>query len=109
MGIFKLRRYPDSIVFRVDGLNFYTYSLYKLNPDGWPFFADHYILLNVAMINEVVPGFTESEIFFDNVRVYLGQIQGSMHCINLSIYLSGLYLESIQKGNERFLMRVVMD
>jgi len=40
----------------------------------WPFIADQYILLNIAIQNSIEPGFTQSPMVLDYIRVYQEQI-----------------------------------
>ncbi|NEN23271.1 family 16 glycosylhydrolase [Cryomorpha ignava] len=61
---------PELISFSVDGNIYYTYQPENQNMDNWPYIADQYILLNVAMQNPVNQNFTESAMVVDYVRVY---------------------------------------
>ena len=36
----------------------------------WPYIADQYILLNIAIENSIDPSFTQSDMVFDYIRVY---------------------------------------
>lgn len=58
------------IRFFLDGFNFYTYEPEVQNMETWPFVADQYILLNVAMQGNIDPAFTQSDMVIDYVRVY---------------------------------------
>ncbi|MCA1762321.1 MAG: family 16 glycosylhydrolase [Cryomorphaceae bacterium] len=60
----------DAITFSVDGIVFYTYEPSTQNAETWPFFEEQYILLNVAIQPVIQPGFTESAMEIDYVRVY---------------------------------------
>ncbi len=71
--VYSINWSPDQITFLLDDVGFYTYNPSVKNIDNWPFFEDQYILLNVAMgglAGAVQPGFTESEMVVDYVRVY---------------------------------------
>lgn len=79
---------PNQITFMIDGVGYYTYvkppfvdngggGVDQLSPDGvhdgWPFDADQFILLNVAMGGiggAIDPSFTQSAMVIDYVRVY---------------------------------------
>ena len=61
---------PELISFSIDGFVYYVYQPENQNMDTWPFVADQYILLNVAMQNPVDPDFTQSAMVIDYVRVY---------------------------------------
>lgn len=61
---------PDYIEFRVDGVTHYTYEPEVKNSSTWPFDANQYLLLNVAILPSISPLFTESSLEIDYVRVY---------------------------------------
>jgi beta-glucanase (GH16 family) len=61
---------PDYIEFRVDGVTHYTYEPEVKNSSTWPFDANQYLLLNVAILPSISPSFTESSLEIDYVRVY---------------------------------------
>ena len=58
------------IVFSIDGFEYYTYSPSPQNMSTWPFIADQYILLNIAIENSIDPSFIQSEMVLDYIRVY---------------------------------------
>lgn len=58
------------MVFRVDGVEHYTYNPAIKNSDTWPFDADQYLLLNIAIEPSIEPGFVQSSMEIDYVRVY---------------------------------------
>jgi beta-glucanase (GH16 family) len=64
----------DKIYFLLDEELYYTYNPVVKNNDTWPFNADQFLILNVAMGGtlggSIDPGFTESEMKIDYVRVY---------------------------------------
>ena len=66
----------DKIVFAVDDVVHYTYNPVVQNPDTWPFTANQYILLNVAILPNIAPSFTESSLEIDYVRVYEKAVLG---------------------------------
>lgn len=61
---------PTEMKFSVDGNVFYTYAPSPQDPSNWPFNADQYILLNVAMQPAIDPNFVQSPLVIDYVRVY---------------------------------------
>jgi len=65
---------PDKMIFLVDNVVFYTYEPATQDADTWPFTADQFIILNVAMGGSlggtIDSGFTESTMEIDYVRVY---------------------------------------
>jgi beta-glucanase (GH16 family) len=58
------------ITFSVDGINHFSYNPATKNQYTWPFDAEQYLLLNVAIDANVTPGFMESGMEIDYVRVY---------------------------------------
>ena len=56
--------------FSIDGQVYYTYSPNPQTKANWPYTADQYILLNIAMVGEVDPEFTESEMVIDYIRIF---------------------------------------
>jgi len=64
----------DKIYFLLDEEVYYTYNPVAKNNDTWPFHADQFLILNVAMGGtlggNIDPGFTESEMILDYVKVY---------------------------------------
>ncbi len=61
---------PEKLVFSVDGNIHYTYNPLVKDNTTWPFDADQYLLLNVAIQSVIDPGFTQSAMEIDYVRVY---------------------------------------
>ena len=61
---------PEKMDFSLDGYVFYTYAPEDKNMDTWPYIAEQYILLNVAMQGAIDPNFTESPMIIDYVRIY---------------------------------------
>jgi beta-glucanase (GH16 family) len=61
---------PDAIKFYLDGNNYYTYAPQFQNPETWPFTEDQYLLLNVAIQENVSALFEESDMVLDYIRVY---------------------------------------
>lgn len=68
--IYALEWTPDRMVFSVDGVQHYTYEPSVQNADTWPFDANQYILLNVAVLPEILDSFTESALEIDYIRVF---------------------------------------
>ena len=64
----------DKIYFLLDEELYYTYNPLEKNNNTWPFNADQFLILNVAMGGTlggtIDAGFTESEMIIDYVRVY---------------------------------------
>lgn len=68
--VYTMEWTEDEIVFSVDEVVHYTYDPAVQNSDTWPFDANQYLLLNVAILPEIDPTFTESSMEIDYVRVY---------------------------------------
>ncbi len=61
---------PDSLIFSVDEIVFYTYAPDVSDRRQWPFFEPQYLLLNVAIQPIIDPSITEAALEIDYVRVY---------------------------------------
>ena len=68
--IYTLVWTSEKIVFSVDGVEHYTYNPAVKNASTWPFNAEQYLLLNVAIEPSITPSFTQSAMEIDYVRVY---------------------------------------
>jgi beta-glucanase (GH16 family) len=60
----------SSIIFKIDGVEHYTYNPSVKNADTWPYDSEFFLLLNVAIEPEIVSGFTQSVMELDYIRVY---------------------------------------
>ena len=68
--VYEMEWTPDELIFSVDGNVHFVYNPEVKNADTWPFDANQYLLLNVAILPSISPGFTESAMEIDYVRVY---------------------------------------
>ena len=71
--IYSVNWSPDQMTFLLDGEIFYIYNPSDKNDSNWPFYADQYLILNVAMGGVAGPidnSFTESNMVIDYVKVY---------------------------------------
>jgi beta-glucanase (GH16 family) len=68
--IYSLDWTAEKMVFSVDNVVHYTYNPKDKNADTWPFDAEQYILLNVAIQSNIISNFTQSAMEVDYVRVY---------------------------------------
>ncbi|MEN0003520.1 MAG: family 16 glycosylhydrolase [Bacteroidota bacterium] len=69
--VYALEWTPEKMVFSVDDVIHYVYNPIDKNPDTWPFDAEQYLLLNVAIQESIIPTtFTQSAMEIDYVRVY---------------------------------------
>ena len=60
----------EKIEFFYDGGKVYTYNPPIKNADTWPFDAEQYIIMNVAILPSISSSFTESAMEVDYVKVY---------------------------------------
>ncbi len=72
--VYSMEWTADKIIFSVDNTIHYTYEPEIQNTDTWPFDANQYLLLNVAILPEIDSNFTESAMEIDYVRVYQEEI-----------------------------------
>ena len=68
--VYELEWTPERLVFSVDGVVHYIYDPEVKNAETWPFDADEYILLNVAILPTIESSFSASAMEIDYVRVY---------------------------------------
>lgn len=68
--IYTLEWTAVKMVFSVDGVVHYIYNPTVKDASTWPFDAEQYLLLNVAMQPSIDPNFTQSAMEVDYVRVY---------------------------------------
>lgn len=68
--IYALEWTSEKLVFSVDGDTHFTYNPTVKNDATWPFDAEQYLLLNVAILPEIFANFTEDAMEVDYVRVY---------------------------------------
>ena len=71
--VYSMNWSPNQITFLLDGVPFYTYNPAVKNASTWPFIADQYLLLNIAMggVAGTIPSnFTQATMEIDYVRVY---------------------------------------
>ncbi|MBL7885750.1 MAG: family 16 glycosylhydrolase [Flavobacterium sp.] len=75
--VYSMNWSPNQITFLLDGVAFYTYNPTIKTPQNWPFNAEQYLLLNIAMggIAGTIPSnFTQATMEVDYVRVYQNTI-----------------------------------
>jgi beta-glucanase (GH16 family) len=68
--VYEMEWTADRIVFSVDGNIHYIYNPPVKDANTWPYDADQYLLLNIAMQAQTAPSFTQSAMEVDYVRVY---------------------------------------
>ncbi len=60
----------DELIFSVDGVVHYTYNPPVKNSDTWPFDAEQFLLLNLAIASDISPTFQQGTLEIDYVRVF---------------------------------------
>ncbi|MCF8371086.1 MAG: family 16 glycosylhydrolase [Bacteroidales bacterium] len=68
--VYTLEWSAEKLVFSVDNMVHYTYNPPIKDANTWPFDAEQYILLNVAILPGIDPNFSASNMEIDYVRVY---------------------------------------
>ena len=71
--VYSMNWSPFQITFLLDGVAYYTYNPSVKTPSNWPFNAEQYLLLNIAMggvAGTILPDFTQAAMVIDYVRVY---------------------------------------
>ena len=68
--VYSLDWTAEKMVFSVDNVVHYTYNPSIKNASTWPFDAEQYILLNIAIQSNITSNFTQSAMVVDYVRVY---------------------------------------
>jgi len=68
--IYTLEWYPKRLVFSVDGVVHFIYNPIVRNEETWPFTTEQYLLMNVAIQGNISPGFIQSDLEVDYVRIY---------------------------------------
>ncbi|HBI01357.1 MULTISPECIES: family 16 glycosylhydrolase [unclassified Flavobacterium] len=71
--VYSMNWSPFEITFLLDGVAFYTYNPSVKNANTWPFDAEQYLLLNIAMggvAGNIPSNFTQATMEIDYVRVY---------------------------------------
>jgi beta-glucanase (GH16 family) len=68
--VYSLDWTSEKMVFSVDNVVHYTYNPPVKNASTWPFDAEQYILLNLAIQSSIISNFTQAAMEVDYVRVY---------------------------------------
>ena len=75
--VYTMEWTSERITFSVDEIPHNTYEPAVQDADTWPFEANQYLLLNVAILPDIDPAFIESSMEIDYVRVYQEEILGT--------------------------------
>jgi beta-glucanase (GH16 family) len=83
--VYSMNWSPNQITFLLDGVAFYTYNPSIKNASTWPFTADQYLLMNIAMggvAGNIPSNFTQATTEIDYVRIYQNSLSISNELIN---------------------------
>ncbi len=75
--VYSLEWSASSMIFSVDNVVHYIYNPTVKNASTWPFDAEQYILLNIAIEPSIASNFVQSAMEIDYVRVYQQTSLGS--------------------------------
>ena len=67
---YELTWTPEKLDFGVDGVKHYTYRPTIKNMDTWPFDAEQYMILNIAIEPTIEGSFTQDAMEIEYVRIY---------------------------------------
>ncbi len=68
--VYTLEWTPTKLIFSVDSNIHYTYEPATRDNNTWPFDAEQYLLLNVALQSNISASFTQGAMEIDYIRVY---------------------------------------
>ncbi len=68
--LYTLEWTADKMVFSVDGVPHFQYQPDTRNAKTWPYDADYYLILNIAIEPDIDPAFVESPMVVDYIRIY---------------------------------------
>jgi beta-glucanase (GH16 family) len=97
--IYSMNWSPYEITFLLDGVAFYTYNPAVKTANNWPFDAEQYILLNIAMggVAGTIPSnFTQTSMVIDYVRVYQNTTVDTQIPLNFTATLGTVTSTSIE-------------
>lgn len=104
--VYSMNWSPNQITFLLDGVIYYTYNPSVKNAATWPFDAEQYLLLNVAMggfAGTIPSNFTETSMVIDYVRVYQNTVVDTEAPTSFTANLgtiSGSSVELLLNGND---------
>ena len=97
--VYSMNWSPYQITFLLDGVAFYTYNPAVKTPSNWPFDLEQYLLLNIAMggiAGTIDPGYTESSMVIDYVRVYQNVQVDTQIPINFTATVGNVISSSVE-------------
>ncbi|MCF6130070.1 family 16 glycosylhydrolase [Flavobacterium sp. AS60] len=97
--VYSMNWSPFQISFLLDGVLYYTYNPTVKTPSNWPFNAEQYLLLNIAMggIAGTIPtAFNQTSMAVDYVRVYQNTLADTENPTNLTATLGVVTSSSVE-------------
>ena len=104
--VYSMNWSPFQITFLLDGIAYYTYNPAVKTPSNWPFNAEQYLLLNIAMggVAGTIPSnFTQASLVIDYVRVYQNTTVDSQPPTNFTATIGAVTSSTIElllNGND---------
>jgi hypothetical protein len=90
---------PFQITFLLDGVAFYTYNPAVKTPSNWPFNAEQYLLLNIAMggvAGNIPSNFNQATMEIDYVRVYQNTVVDTQAPTNFTASIGAVTSSTIE-------------
>lgn len=97
--VYSMNWSPFQITFLLDGVAFYTYNPAVKNASTWPFTADQYLLLNIAMggvAGSIPASFTQATMEIDYVRVYQNTVPDTQAPTNFTATLGTVTSSTVE-------------
>jgi beta-glucanase (GH16 family) len=68
--IYSLEWTADKLIFSVDDEEHFQYKPKVKDAKTWPYDSDYYLILNIAIEQDIYPDFVESPMVVDYIRIY---------------------------------------
>ncbi|WP_339835638.1 family 16 glycosylhydrolase [uncultured Flavobacterium sp.] len=97
--VYSMNWSPYQISFLIDNVIFYTYNPAVKNASNWPFNAEQYMLLNIAMggvAGSIPSSFTQSTMEIDYVRVYQNTLVDNQAPTNFTASIGAVTSSSVE-------------
>lgn len=97
--VYTMNWSPFQITFLLDGVAFYTYNPAVKNASTWPFTADQYLLLNIAMggvAGSIPASFTQATMEIDYVRIYQNTVPDTQSPTNFTATLGAVTSSTVE-------------
>jgi len=97
--VYSMNWSPFQITFLLDGVAFYTYNPAVKTPSNWPFNAEQYLLLNIAMggvAGNIPSNFNQATMEIDYVRVYQNTVVDTQAPTNFTASIGAVTSSTIE-------------